>query len=589
MARGDEARAAPEVTPAAVADFRQRLSSGENVIDPEHWAGSLPAARGIAPRVRVGRGKWFNLLWLLPIGWVLLIAAVAVAKGLRGTSAVQRFMAHHPSTLFSPATHPGLPWWVDAQHFLNALFMIFIIRAGIQILADHARLYWTRHSTPGRDWFRFQKPVPDDPLWTAKQDSVSLPGQVGLPGLRHSIGLARWWHLGTDVLWLTNGALFYVLLFSTGQWQRIVPTTWSVFPSALTALIQYLSLHWPTEAGWSAYNSLQLLAYFVTVFVAAPLALITGLGMSPALSTRIKPVSRVLSIQVARSLHFLVLVWFLFFIFIHITLVFTTGLLGNLNHIYAVRNDASWIGFGVFAFTTAILIIAWVAATPVTLRHPRAVQRIGFALIGPLQRLFEHVDATPGEYTEKDISPYFWHNGAFPTTEAYQKLYDEGFANWRLKVYGLVDNTVELSLPELRALPHHEQITQHYCIQGWSGVAKWGGVSMATIMDLVKPKPEAHWVVFYSLGDGPDGGLYYDAHPIEQMRYHLTMVAYDMNDGPLSYGHGAPLRLRNEVQLGFKQVKWLAGIEFVAHYSEVGGGYGGYNPDHEFFGYRQSI
>lgn len=95
-------------------------------------------------------------------------------------------------------------------------------------------------------------------------------------------------------------------------------------------------------------------------------------------------------------------------------------------------------------------------------------------------------------------------------------------------------------------------------------------------------------MVLYSLGDGPDGGLYYDTHPIE-MRNHLTMLAYDMNGEPLSYGHGAPLRPRNEVQLGFKQVKWLAGIEFVAHYSEVGGGYDGYNPDHEFFGYRQSI
>ena len=108
-------------------------------------------------------------------------------------------------------------------------------------------------------------------------------------------------------------------------------------------------------------------------------------------------------------------------------------------------------------------------------------------------------------------------------------------------------------------------------------------------MDLVEPKPEARWVVFYSLGDGPHRGLYYDPHEIEQTRYHLSMLAYDVNDGPLSYGHGAPLRLRNEVQLGFKQVKWLAGIEFVAHFSEVGGGYGGYNPDHEFFGYRQSI
>ena len=112
---------------------------------------------------------------------------------------------------------------------------------------------------------------------------------------------------------------------------------------------------------------------------------------------------------------------------------------------------------------------------------------------------------------------------------------------------------------------------------------------MSAICDLVHPTPEARWVVFYSLGDGPDGGLYYDAHPIEQMRYHLTLLADEMNDGPLPYGHGAPLRLRNEVQLGFKQVKWLAGIEFVADFEHIAGGYGGYNPDHEFFGYRQSI
>jgi DMSO/TMAO reductase YedYZ molybdopterin-dependent catalytic subunit/thiosulfate reductase cytochrome b subunit len=437
--------------------------------------------------------------------------------------------------------------------------------------------------------FRIQKPVPEDPLWTAKQDSVSLPKHFGLPGLRHSIGLARWWHLGLDMLWLLNGAIFYILLFATGQWHRIVPTTWQVFPSAGSVLIQYLSLHWPTESGWTAYNSLQLLAYFVTVFVAAPLALLTGLGMSPALSTRFKPVSRVLSIQVARSLHFLVMVWFVFFIAIHLTLVFTTGLLRNLNHIYAGRNDTNWWGFGVFCVAVALLTVAWVAATPFTLRRPRAVQRMGYALVGPLQRLFEHVDATPGQYSEKDVSPYFWHNGAFPQTEEYGRLFDEGFASYRLKIHGLVDNPVELSMDEIRALPHHEQITQHFCIQGWSGVAKWGGVSMSTILDLVKPRPEARWVVFYSLGDGPDGGLYYDAHPIEQMRYHLTMLAYDMNDEPLSYGHGAPLRLRNEIQHGFKQVKWVAGIDFVADFSEVAGGYGGYNADHEFFGYRHTI
>ncbi len=133
--------------------------------------------------------------------------------------------------------------------------------------------------------------MPSDPLWTAKQDSISLPGQVGLPGLRHSIGLARWWHLTVDVVWLLNGVIFVVLLFATGRWERIVPTSWDVFPHALSVAIQYLSLNWPTENAWVAYNGQQQLAYFITVFVAAPLSLITGLGMSPALSTRFKRIS----------------------------------------------------------------------------------------------------------------------------------------------------------------------------------------------------------------------------------------------------------------------------------------------------------
>ena len=308
--------------------------------------------------MRVGRSRWFNLLWLLPIGFVVLLILVAVAKGLRGEPAVQRFISRYPGTLAPshPQATTGFPAWARWQHFFNAFFLIFIIRAGIQILSDHPRLYWTRHSTPGRDWFRIQKPVPEDPLWTAKQDSISLPGQVGLPGLRHSIGLARWWHLSFDVLWLLNGLIFYVLLFAGGRWQRLVPTSWEVFPNALSTLIQYLSLNWPAEHGWVAYNGLQLIAYFVTVFIAAPLALITGLGMSPALSARFRRISKVFSIQTARSLHFLVLVWFLVFIVLHVTFVFTTGLLVNLNHVYAGRTDGSWIGFWLFAASMVVAV-----------------------------------------------------------------------------------------------------------------------------------------------------------------------------------------------------------------------------------------
>ncbi|MGH3594342.1 MAG: hypothetical protein ACRDRF_25400, partial [Pseudonocardiaceae bacterium] len=126
------------------------------------------------------------------------------------------------------------------------------------------------------------------------------------------------------------------------------------------------------------------------------------------------------------------LVWFLLFIVIHVTLVFTTGLLRNLNHIDAGRNDGSWVGFGVFAASMVVVIVGWVAATPFTLRHPRVVQQVGFALIGPAQRLFEHLDSTPGEYTDKDISPYFWHNGQYPDSPEYQALLQGNFADYRL-------------------------------------------------------------------------------------------------------------------------------------------------------------
>jgi hypothetical protein len=101
-----------------------------------------------------------------------------------------------------------------------------------------------------------------------------------------------------------------------------------------------------------------------------------------------------------------------------------------------------------------------------------------------------------------------------------------------------------------------------------------------------------HWFAgqsqsrLYSFGEGADKAVNYDAHPIEHMSHSLTMLAYEMNDGLLSFGHGAPLRLRNENELGFKQVEWIKDIEFVTHYAEIGSGYGGYNQDHEFLGYR---
>ena len=91
-----------------------QLTKGEDVVDPTTWAGSVPQVQGIAPRVRVGRSRWFNLLWLLPIGFVVLIVAVAAAKGLRNMPSVERFIVRYPGTIESAGarTNAGLPvWW----------------------------------------------------------------------------------------------------------------------------------------------------------------------------------------------------------------------------------------------------------------------------------------------------------------------------------------------------------------------------------------------------------------------------------------------------------------------------------------------
>jgi methionine sulfoxide reductase catalytic subunit len=95
--------------------------------------------------------------------------------------------------------------------------------------------------------------------------------------------------------------------------------------------------------------------------------------------------------------------------------------------------------------------------------------------------------------------------------------------------------------------------------------------------------------IFYSFGEGGGGGQYYDARDVAALRHPNSILAYEMNYRPLSVLHGAPLRLRNESKLGFKMVKWIRAIEFVRHYRDRFVGAGGYNEDHEYFGYRAEI
>ncbi len=298
---------------------------------------------------------------------------------------------------------------------------------------------------------------------------------LGLPGFRHSIGLARWWHFSFDLLWLVNGLVFYVLLFSTGEWKRLVPNSFDVFPNALSTALQYLSLQLPENAGFSSYNALQLLAYFITVFIAAPAALVTGLLQAPSIAGRFGTGAGLLNRQVARTVHFGVLVWMLVFIAVHTLMIYVTGFVANVNHITLGTETRSWTGVVLYAAWMLVVAVFWLVASPLTIRHPRAVQKAGRSAVGWLKGLLENTNPT-ATYRESEISPYFWPNGERPRSPAYAELKAGGWSDYVLRVDGLVAEPMEISYQQLLAMPRQEQITQHFCIQGWSGIAKWAGV-----------------------------------------------------------------------------------------------------------------
>jgi sulfoxide reductase catalytic subunit YedY len=332
------------------------------------------------------------------------------------------------------------------------------------------------------------------------------------------------------------------------------------------------------------------------VFILAPLAILTGPSMSPALTNRFTwypklPGNR----QIGRSLHFLVMCAFVIFVVGHVTMVAITGFARNMNHI-VVGTDGSGltgvyfglVGVGVIAAGNALANwLAW--------RKPRLLQHVAKAIVTPLMSLLLDRAAPRAEFRREDISPFLWANGKVPTCEEWLTLAADNFEDYRLKVYGLVENPVELSLDDLRALGTKAQITLHHCIQGWSGIAEWGGLPMSELMRLVRPRPAATAVVFCSYGDGVAlqegvvGVRYYDNLSIENALNPQTLLAYEMNYQPLTHLHGAPLRLRVENQLGFKMVKWVQSIEFVEDVSSIGKGEGGFAEDHEYFGELANI
>jgi DMSO/TMAO reductase YedYZ molybdopterin-dependent catalytic subunit len=217
---------------------------------------------------------------------------------------------------------------------------------------------------------------------------------------------------------------------------------------------------------------------------------------------------------------------------------------------------------------------------------PKALAVIGAAeaLNRRVQRLITPRTALAPEFTEAEIAPVFRPNGETqPTAPGYVVLAENNFADWRLRIEGLVERPLALSLAELRAEPGRTQITRHDCVEGWSCIGKWSGARLGPLLRKAGLKPEARYIVFHCADEwyGPPGlgTPYYESIDLVDAFHPQTILAYDLNGKPLPMANGAPLRLRVERQLGYKMAKFVMRIEAVASLDGIGRGKGGFWPD----------
>lgn len=331
----DPAVAVPPLYGAAVQTAEQapeQVPAVESSPQPAQPERPEPVAQPVPAPTQTPSRRWWA------IGGAALLAAVVVAVLVArwfvgtptGSSFIERYTGQQPLPEGAPV---GLPAWLGWSHFFNMLLMALIIKTGITV----------RHE---------RKP---DAYWAPRTNP------------KKKISLTLWLHLTIDVLWVALGVAFYIVLFATGQWMRIVPTSWEVIPQAVSAGIQYLSLDWPTENPWVHYNALQELSYFAVVFLAAPLAILSGARMSewwPKSWT-------FFSLKAARAIHFPTMLFFVLFTVVHVFLVLTTGLRRNMNAMFAASGDVnpdvygtSWTGVILFLVAAAVIAVLCKLARP---------------------------------------------------------------------------------------------------------------------------------------------------------------------------------------------------------------------------------
>ena len=202
------------------------------------------------------------------------------------------------------------------------------------------------------------------------------------------------------------------------------------------------------------------------------------------------------------------------------------------------------------------------------------------------QRLITDRNALAREFSAADLSPVFRSNGnRMPQGDNYRRLAGGRFADWRLRIDGLVQRPLALSLDRIMTLSRRTQITRHDCVEGWSAIGQWTGVPLSILLDAAGLRDQARFLVFHCM-DRFGAWPYYESIDLVDAFHPQTILAYGLNGQLLPIANGAPLRLRVERQLGYKQAKYLARIEAVASLAGIHRGRGGYwedSSDYEWY------
>jgi len=425
---------------------------------------------------------------------------------------------------------------VRITHWLVAVSVAGLLVTGIGILISHPRLYW---------------------------------GETGNVGTESLVDLPIPFIIGPSV-WNRPFHFFFA-------WMLVLAGFAYLAGGVLT---QHLRRNLLGSA--SHYSLLQRLTYAAVVFVLFPAIVWTGLGMSFGVTSVFPILATALGgHQSARTLHFVSAAVLILFVVGHVAMVYLDGFWKNVRAMIAADAQPranppmhggavprrSFISAGLTtAASLSGLGAAVYAADRYRLIPPKhtGIGGIGETLTYASQRLLTSQHSLAREFSPSEISTSAPVNGPHPEDDEYMALLVDSFRNWRLAVEGIVDRPMSFSLEDLRRLPSDRRILLHACEEGWSYIAEWTGVRLATVLELVGVPSEARYVIFEPFPNPNQSRrivrVLWDSIDMADARHPQTLLAYGMNGETLPADHGAPLRLRLGRHLGYKNTKYLSRI-----------------------------